>query len=58
MEYLAFPRLPWYAKISWTKPIFRDWEKYKYRLAKHSMLWSNGGVSYYLSPLVNWEVLK
>ena len=52
LEFLTLPRLPGYAEIGWTKTSLRDWSEYKYRLAKHSLIWRSKNINYYPSPLI------
>ncbi len=55
VEYMTFPRLPGYAEIAWTTPNSRNWEEYKFRLAKHGLRFDEMGIDYYQSKLVPWE---
>ncbi len=56
MDFLAFPRLPGHAEIAWTAPNSRNWEEYKYRLARHGERMTIMGINFYQSPLVNWAL--
>ena len=58
LEFLTLPRLPGYAEIGWTKTSLRDWSEYKYRLAKHSLIWRSKNINYYPSPLIQLEEEK
>ncbi|MGI9547561.1 MAG: family 20 glycosylhydrolase [Flavobacteriaceae bacterium] len=55
MEYLAFPRVIGYSELSWTIPENRDWEGYKLRLARQAPFLNRMNVSFYRSPLIDWE---
>lgn len=55
MEYMLFPRLPGYAEIGWTSANIRNWNEYKYRLARHGERLEAMDINYYRSPKVPWE---
>jgi hexosaminidase len=54
IEYMAFPRLPGYAEISWTPQSRRGWSEYKSRLATHGPRLEELGVNFYRSPEIAW----
>jgi len=54
IEYLMFPRLPGVAEIGWTPSSLRNWDEYKFRLAKHAKFFEEMGINYYKSPRVPW----
>ncbi len=54
IEYLAFPRLPGYAEIGWSKAEDRDWNEYKIRLGQHGNRMRAMGIDYYQSDKVPW----
>lgn len=54
IEYLMFPRLPGYAEIGWTSASMRNWDEYKYRLAKQAGFFEKMGINYYKSSKVPW----
>lgn len=58
LEYLAFPRLPGYAEIGWTKPEKRNWENYRKRLGEHGAILEKLDINFYRSTLVEWKKLK
>ena len=58
IEYLVFPRLPGYAEIGWTPSSMRNWEEYKFRLAKHEKWFNAMGINFYKSPTVPWDESK
>lgn len=55
IEYMVFPRLLGYAEIGWSKPEMRNWENYKVRLSEHSLRFTEMGINYYPSQLVDWR---
>jgi hexosaminidase len=55
IEYMAFPRLPGIAEIGWTSPELRNWNEYKYRLARHGPRFEAMNINFYRSELVPWE---
>jgi hexosaminidase len=55
IEYMVFPRLPGYAEIGWTPASMRNWEEYKFRLAKQEKWFNEIGINFYKSPLVPWK---
>ncbi len=55
IEYMVFPRLIGHAEIGWSDPEPPDWEEYKNRLGKHSILLDMLDIDFYRSPFVNWE---
>ncbi len=55
IEFLAFPRLPGYAEIGWSKPEERTWEEYKVRLGNHGPYMTAMGIDFYRSKLVPWK---
>jgi hexosaminidase len=58
IEYLMFPRLPGYAEIGWTPALMRNWEEYKFRLAKHVRFFKEMDINYYPSKKVPWPETK
>lgn len=56
LEYLAFPRAIGYAELGWTIKENRNWEDYKKRLANQAAYLKSMHVSYYASPLIDWEL--
>lgn len=54
IEYMVFPRLPGYAEIGWTPASMRNWDEYKYRLAKQEEYFKAMDVNYYPSKRVPW----
>ena len=54
IEYLMFPRLPGVAEIGWTPSSLRNWDEYKFRLAKHAKFFEEMGINYYKSPRLPW----
>jgi hexosaminidase len=58
IEYMMFPRIPGYAEIGWTPASMRNWEEYKYRLAKHSRHFKDMDINYYPSKKVPWTETK
>jgi hexosaminidase len=54
-EYLIYPRLPGYAEIGWTPVEMRSWDEYRVRLAAHGKRMEAMNISFYRSPLVDWE---
>jgi len=54
IEYMVFPRLPGYAEIGWTPSSMRNWEEYKYRLAKQTEYFKAMDINYYPSKRVPW----
>ncbi|WP_420602402.1 family 20 glycosylhydrolase [Flagellimonas sp.] len=55
LEYLAFPRAIGYAELGWSTDENRNWEDYKERLAQQVPYLTRMNVSYYPSPLIDWE---
>jgi hexosaminidase len=55
IEYMVFPRLPGYAEIGWTPASMRNWEEYKFRLAKQEKWFNAIGINFYKSPRVPWK---
>jgi len=55
IEYLMFPRLPGYAEIGWTPSEMRNWDEYKYRLAKQEKYFKAMGINFYRSSRVPWN---
>jgi hexosaminidase len=55
IEFLAFPRLPGYAEIGWSKKTGRAWSEYRRRLASHGPRLAELGVNFYRSPQVPWS---
>lgn len=55
IEYMVFPRLPGYAEIGWTPSSMRNWEEYKYRLAKQTEYFKAMDINYYPSKRVPWR---
>jgi hexosaminidase len=58
IEYMVFPRLPGYAEIGWTPASMRNWDEYKYRLAKQEDYFKAMGINFYKSSRVPWNVVK
>jgi hexosaminidase len=54
IEYMVFPRLPGYAEIGWTPSSLRNWDEYKYRLAKQAEYFKAMDINYYPSKRVPW----
>lgn len=54
LEYLAFPRLPGYAELGWSRPEHLDWEAYKERLGKQTPYFRRMDIRYYPSARVPW----
>ena len=54
LEYLVFPRLPGYAEIGWTPAGLRNWDEYKFRLARHGERFKAQGLNFYPSARVPW----
>ena len=54
IEYLMFPRFPGYAEIGWTPAEMRNWDEYKYRLAKQEKYFKAMGINFYPSKRVPW----
>jgi hexosaminidase len=54
IEYMVFPRLPGYAEIGWTPASMRNWDEYKYRLAKQAEYFKAMDINYYPSKRVPW----
>ncbi|WP_423128639.1 beta-N-acetylhexosaminidase [Gaoshiqia sp. Z1-71] len=54
LEYLVFPRLPGYAEIGWTPVGLRNWDDYKFRLARHGERFKAQGLNFYPSARVPW----
>jgi hexosaminidase len=52
---MVFPRLPGYAEIGWTPASMRNWEEYKFRLAKQEKWFNAIGINFYKSPRVPWK---
>ncbi|MGK0315070.1 MAG: hexosaminidase [Saprospiraceae bacterium] len=52
IEYMAFPRLIGHAEIGWSPQEGRNWNEYKFRLAKHEERMIEMGVDYYRSALI------
>lgn len=55
LEYLAFPRVIGYAELGWTSKENRNWDDYKIRLAHQTPFLEKNNVSFYRSPLIDWE---
>jgi hexosaminidase len=55
MEYMVFPRLPGYAEIGWTASSQRNWDEYKFRLARHGERFKAKGIDFYESKVVPWN---
>lgn len=55
IEYMVFPRLPGYAEIGWTSASMRNWDEYKYRLAKQEEYFKAMGINFYKSSRVPWN---
>jgi hexosaminidase len=58
IEYMVFPRLPGYAEIGWTPASMRNWEEYKFRLAKQEKWFNAMGINFYKSARVPWNEVK
>lgn len=54
IEFMAFPRLPGYAEIGWSRKSGRGWSEYRRRLASHGPRLAEMGVNFYRSPQVPW----
>ncbi len=55
IELMVFPRLLGYAEIGWSRREDRGWDEYRLRLANHGRRLAARGVSFFQSPLVEWE---
>ncbi len=55
LEFMAFPRLPGYAEIGWSRANGRNWNEYRIRLGSHGPRLAAMGVNFYRSPLVPWQ---
>jgi len=55
IEYMVFPRLPGIAEVGWTATPSRNWNEYKYRLAKHGERFKAMEIDYYQSKFVPWS---
>ncbi len=55
IEFLMFPRIAGIAEIGWTPVSLRNWDEYKFRLAKHEGWFDAMGINFYKSPRVPWE---
>ncbi len=55
IEFMAFPRLPGYAEMSWSPQASRTWDAYRLRLAKQSPRWVRQGIDFYRSSQVDWK---
>jgi len=53
-EYLAVPRIPAVAELSWTPAAQRNWESFRSRIAGNAARWRLLGINYYPSPQVQW----
>jgi len=58
MEYMIFPRFPGFAEIGWTSASDRNWDEYKFRLARQGERFKAMGINFYPSKLVPWEGAK
>ena len=58
IEFMVFPRLPGYAEIGWTPASMRNWEEYKFRLAKQEEYFKNMGINFFRSSRVPWGEVK
>jgi hexosaminidase len=54
LEYMAYPRLPGYAEIGWSKASGRGWDEYKLRLASHGKRLEAWKVNFYRSAAIPW----
>lgn len=54
LEYMVFPRLPGIAEIGWTPAASRNWNEYKYRIARHGAYMNALSIDYYHSKLIPW----
>lgn len=54
VEFMAFPRLPGLAELSWS-PKGQGWEEYKNRLAQHGQHMEELNINFFRSPDVSWE---
>jgi hexosaminidase len=55
VEFMAFPRLPGYAEIGWSRADGRSWDKYRLRLGAHGPRLVTMGVNFYRSSEVPWQ---
>jgi hexosaminidase len=55
IEFMAFPRLPGYAEIGWSKASDRRWDEYRIRLGAHGPRLAAMGVNYYRDAGVPWQ---
>ena len=54
LEYMAYPRLPGYAELGWSKSSGRNWDEYKLRLASHGPRLQAWKVNFYRSAAIPW----
>ena len=54
IEYMVFPRLLGYAEIGWSPATNRNWDEYKFRLAKHGPRMKAMNINFYPSSKVPW----
>ena len=54
IEYMVFPRLLGYAEIGWSPAANRNWDEYKFRLAKHGPRMKAMNINFYPSAKVPW----
>ncbi|WP_413809332.1 beta-N-acetylhexosaminidase [Streptomyces sp. OE57] len=54
IEYMAFPRLPGIAELSWSPASTHNWDAYKVRVAAQGPRWDAMGIAYYHSPQIPW----
>ncbi|TCO08753.1 beta-N-acetylhexosaminidase [Natronoflexus pectinivorans] len=58
IEYMVFPRLPGIAEIAWADMDQRNWDEYKFRLARHGYRLEAKGINFYRSPKVPWNHIE
>lgn len=52
--FLLLPRLAGVAHKAWSEPQVAAWIEHRDRLAHHSRLWRQDGLTYFRGPTVNW----
>ncbi len=58
LTFLTLPRLPALAEVGWTAQDQRAWPDFRTRLAAHGAVWTSAGLTFYRSPLVDWQIAR
>ncbi len=58
LTFLVLPRLPALAEAGWTAQHQRTWSNFRARLASHGAFWTSAGLTFYRSPLVDWQIAR